>query len=352
VFIDEIDAVGRVRTGGPGSHAEEMTLNALLTEMDGFVSTDVQRPVFVLAATNFGVDADSPVSPERLARVLDPALVRRFDRAILVDLPDRQGRALYLRKRLAGHKGAEVTPETIDRIAGQSTGMSISNLAHVLEAAARAAAKTDGRLTDALLEEAFEAVRHGEVKVWEPRTLERVARHEAGHTVMYWLSGWCPVYVTVVARGGHGGYMERSPDEAETSLKTRTDLLGAIRTSLGGRAAETVFYGKEEGLSSGASGDLQDATDLARTLICGFGMDEDFGLVALSLAEATEGPMAEKVHVAIGAMLRREMACTIESLSAHRAGVEAISRALIERNRLDGDEVRRILHDLCPCPMV
>ena len=135
VFIDEIDAVGRLRGAGNTGHGEEMALTALLTEMDGF-SVDPRRPVFVLAATNFGVDGE-----RGSANVIDPALVRRFDRKILVDMPTRDNRKTYLERMLNKRKDSAVTAELIDRLAGRTTGLSLANLESVIELAARTARK-------------------------------------------------------------------------------------------------------------------------------------------------------------------------------------------------------------------
>ena len=128
VFIDEIDAVGKVRTGGVNAQAEENTLNALLTEMDGFTGPSPDRPVFVLAATNFKVVAENKPSPEKSTRTLDPALVRRFARKILVDLPDTASRKKYLTIRLAEAKGSKISESAINLMAEKSAGMSIANL--------------------------------------------------------------------------------------------------------------------------------------------------------------------------------------------------------------------------------
>ena len=340
LFIDEIDAIGKERSGWAGSQGIENTLNALLTEMDGFTGADPTRPIFVLAATNFPVDRDAR---DKSGIVLDPALVRRFDRLILIELPDKSGRQQYLTKRLIGKYNVEVTAESVDRIASRSTGLSIDYLQRLVELASRSAARANGILTDGILEEAFEAMQHGDAKAWDARLIERVARHEAGHTVMYWLSGWCPTYVTVVARGQHGGYMEPCPEQVQLQLRTCEDLLAEIRVCLGGRASEVVFYGKDEGASSGASGDLDSATRNARALVFAYGMDDEFGLVSLTLEELTTGPMAIAANQAVNRILNKEFDKTVKALMRYRDYVDRIAATLIENNRMTGDEVRRIL---------
>jgi ATP-dependent 26S proteasome regulatory subunit len=190
VFIDEIDAIGNVRSGGAGGgRGEEMALNALVTEMDGFTSPSPDRPVFVLAATNFKVKSEGQDSPERSTRTLDPALVRRFSRTILVGLPDRAARKKYFAKRLLEDRHAEVADAAVETLAEKSAGMSIADLESVIDSAARAAARKEKAIDEEMLVEALDTAREGEAKEWSPEFLESTSRHEAGHTVMYWLSG-------------------------------------------------------------------------------------------------------------------------------------------------------------------
>ena len=337
VFIDEIDAVGRARGAGNTSHGEEMALNALLTEMDGF-SVDSKRPVFVLAATNFEVEDGKGGMGQ-----IDPALSRRFDRKILVDLPEKAARQKYLELKLGNRKACEVSLEMIKRLAGRSTGMSLAHMESVIELAGRMAAKKSSQLTDSILEEAFELTKHGEEKNWGPDYLERVARHEAGHAYMYWKAGNTPAYLTIVARGGHGGYMEHSGDDSSSPLKTKEQLIGNIRTSLGGRAAEIVYYGKKDGFSTSASGDLESATRIARAMICNYGMDEEFGLIALSPEDASRGPLAAKINERISGIIKEEMSETVNIISKAKAPINKLVKELLEKNRLTGEEINSIL---------
>lgn len=337
VFIDEIDAIGRARGGQGTAHGEEMALNALLTEMDGF-SVDPKRPVFVLAATNFEVEEGKGGMG-----TIDGALARRFDRKILVDLPNKDARLKYLNLKLNDRKSCEVSSEMIERLASRSTGMSLANMESVIELAARMAAKNLGPLTDPILEEAFEVTKHGEEKTWGSDYLERVACHESGHAFMYWRSGNTPAYVTIVARGGHGGYMEHTGDDSSSPLKTKEQLIGNIRTSLGGRAAETVFYGEKEGLSTGASGDLESATRITRAMICNYGMDEEIGLIALSKEDASRGPLASKINERIASVIKEEMTETVKIISEGKPQIVRLIQELMEKNRLTGEEINQIL---------
>lgn len=348
VFIDEIDAIGRVRAGGVSGRAEENTLNALLTEMDGFTSPDPRRPVFVLAATNFNIQADDADAPERSARTLDPALVRRFSRAIRVDLPDTAARRRYLEWRLGKSGGGAVSAAALELLAEKTVGMSLADLDMALETAARLALRHNCPVDDGLLIEAIDTAREGEARPWSPEFLESTARHEAGHALMYWLSGWWPVEVSIVARAGWGGGMRRNEAELQRESRTRAELLASIRTALGGRAAEQVYYGPEAGLTTGASGDLDYATRLARQMICRYGMDEDFGPLAapelLKQVEAVGSPLYGQVTDTVRGMLKRELENTVKLLDVHRPYLDAIAAALMAKNRL----LRRDLEALLP----
>jgi len=332
IFIDEIDAIGRKRTAGGNAHAEEMALNALLTEMDGF-SVDPKRPVFVLAATNFDVEEG-----QGGMGVIDPALARRFDRRILVDLPNEEEREQYLRMQLGKIRSHRVSEEMIKRTAGRSMGMSPANLAAVLELAERMAAKEKKPLDDAILDEAFEVTRHGEKKNWGREYLERVARHESGHAFLCYLGGYTPSYLTIVARGDHGGYMEHSAAEMGP-LSTQDELINRIRTSLGGRAAEIVYYGERDGISTGASGDLEQATRIAMAMICSYGMDSEFGLGVLGNEAARDPAVRERVN----ALLRQEMEETIRLIRENRHRIDRMVDELMRKNKLSGTEMEQLL---------
>jgi ATP-dependent metalloprotease FtsH len=336
IFIDEIDAVGRARGGSDSGHGEEMALNALLTEMDGF-SVDPKRPVFVLAATNFDVEEGKGGMG-----TIDAALARRFDRKIMVDLPNKDDRRQYIEMMLKNNKTQIVTEQMIERLAGRSTGMSLANMASVLELANRMAVKQNKPLDDALLDEAFELSRFGAEKNWGHEYLERVARHESGHAFLCYLGGNTPSYLTIVARGGHGGYMEHS-DKDMGPLQTKEDLISRIRVSLGGRAAEIVYYGEKDGVSTGASGDLEQATRVARSMICNYGMDDEFGMAVMSADEATRGPLAAKVSERVSAIIRDEMKNTVNIIAKNKHRMDRMVNALLEKNKLNREEMEALL---------
>lgn len=349
IFIDEIDAVGKTRTGSAGGgRAEENTLNALLTEMDGFTSPSPDRPVFILAATNVNVDADEQGAPGRPSITLDPALVRRFSRNILVDLPERATRQQYLTLRLASRPACSVSDDTIKLIAERSAGMSIANLESIMETAARNAVKAGMELTDKIFEEAFETVRFGEARARDPEEVRRTACHEAGHTLMYWLSGWWPAYVTVVSRGSHGGYMAPCAAEMEKrGSRTRDQLLAGIRVSFGGRGAELLYYGKDAGLSTGASQDLENATNSARAMVCRYGMAEEFGLIVTPELMKYEGALSSPVYLKLNEVANRilteQMEKTMNLLDQNRKYLDAVVEALVDKERLTSEDLQKIL---------
>ena len=338
LFIDEIDAVGRKRGESNTSHGEEMALNALLTEMDGF-SVDPKSPVFVLAATNFDVEEG-----QGGMGVIDPALARRFDRKILVDLPNAEEREQFVRLLLKKNKTHTVSEDMIVRLGSRSAGMSPANLASVMELANRMAVKQMKPLDDAILDEAYELTKHGAKKDWGYEYLERVARHESGHAFLCYLGGNTPAYLTIVARGGHGGYMEHS-DKDMGPLSTKQELIGRIRTSLGGRAAEITYYGEKDGVSTGASGDLESATRVARAMICNYGMDDAFGMAVMTPEEATRGPLAAKVSERVSAIIHEEMETTIRLISDNKARIDRMVDALMKKNKLSGEEMEELLKE-------
>jgi cell division protease FtsH len=338
IFIDEIDAIGSQRTG---EHpANENTLNALLTEMDGFSGQSSDRPVFVLAATNFNVLNDGRENPDRRSRVLDPALVRRFSRTILVDLPDKAARRKYLVMRMRDAKfGRNIEESVIDLLAEKSAGMSIANLEQIIETAGRTAMKKNQEMTGDLLMEALDTARGGEVKNWTPEFLEGTARHEAGHTIMYWLAGWWSPEVTIIARAKYGGYMRQCDEEIKREQSTREDILAEIRVCLGGRAAEILYYGKEKGLTTGASSDLERATRRAREMICDYGMHDDLSL----LNTPEDSPRYQRVSEAAGQIMQQEMENTLKLLEENRTHLDAVSKALLAKNRLYINDLRGLL---------
>lgn len=336
LFVDEIDAIAKERRGGvnSGSNGED-TLTAFLTEMDGFAS-DSARPVFVLAATNFDVNPGSDKS-------LDAALMRRFDRRVYIDLPGKDDRIKFLKKKIAGNGALDISEEQVENIAVRSTGMSLAELDSAVELALRSAIREGSTVVnDAILEEAFETFNSGEVKKWDESQLERVARHEAGHALLCCLGGETPSYLTVVARGNHGGYMQRTENEGK-AIYTKDELLARIRTSLGGRAAEIVYYGERDGISTGASGDLISATNTARQIVCTYGMDEDFGLAVVAGTEAVSGIMPAEIREYVNRILREQMSNAVRLISENRDKIDSLVEALMVKNHLNGAEIERIV---------
>lgn len=334
LFIDEIDAIAKERRGGDNASDVEATLTAFLAEMDGF-KNDTSKPVFVLAATNFEVEPGSPKS-------LDPALMRRFDRRVYIDLPTKEERIRYIRMKLAEKTAFELTEDKISNIAIRSTGMSLAELESVFELSLRTAIR-DGNLkvTDDIFDEAFETFHCGEMKKWDASQLERTARHEAGHAFLCWESGETPSYVTVVARGDHGGYMQHDSNE-EKAIYTKDELLAKIRTALGGRAAEIVYYGEKAGVSTGAGGDLVSATRMARQLICAYGMDDEMGLAVVDPQEAQSGVLALDIRRSVNKILDREMKHAIRLIDENKPIIDLFVGKLLAENHLTGNEVKAI----------
>ena len=330
VFIDEIDAIGKDRNVQGVNDSAHDVLTALLTEMDGF-NTDTSKPVFVLAATNYGVDSGKGKS-------LDAALLRRFDRRIYVDLPNKEERRRYLEMKARKNASVQLSNEQLDNIAMRSTGMSLAELESVFEMALRSAIRSEnGTVSDAEFEEAFETFNSGEKKEWSSDTLERTARHEAGHALICWLSGEKPSYLTVVARGDHGGYMQHANSE-DKGMYTRSELLSKIRTSLGGRAAEIVYYGSEEGVSTSASGDLYSATKMAEQMICSFGMDREVGISYIDIGSVSSD-VGRAVRDRVNAVLEDQLESAIKIIETNKPAIDAIVGVLMEKNHLKEKEI-------------
>ncbi len=329
VFIDEIDSIGIKRAGSQGGagRAEESALNALLTEMDGFKNVS-DRPVILLAATN-------------LIENLDPALRRRFDREIVMEKPDRSARLLYIEKSLRNRKNSNISGALIENMAKQSAGMTLSDLERIIQEGAVMAAEKGSFITDESLKESFEKIRMGDVKaIPSPSILKRIARHEAGHALIAWLGGNPPVQVTIIGRGYAGGYMEREADE-DMVIYTKPELEQRICEAMGGRASEILYYGEEEGLSTGASEDLKKATSLARMMVLEFGMSKDFGF--LSIDKNYDGNLSIEIKGVIDRIIREQLEKAVKLLEENRKYLNKLYRTLLEQNRLTGEEMKKIL---------
>ena len=347
IFIDEIDAIGKFRSGGPmaGGHEErEQTLNQLLVEMDGF---EPNIGVIILAATN---------RPE----VLDPALLRpgRFDRQVVLDAPDVRGREAILKVHA---KGKPLEPDVnLREVALRTPGFSGADLANVMNEAALLAAREGAKtITQAHLNEAVEKVVAGPERKSRrlgKRERERVAVHEAGHAlVAYFCPNAPPVAkISIVPRGKAAlGYTLQLPQE-EQYLMTQSELLDKICVSLGGRAAERAIL-KE--ISSGAQNDLEVATEMARSMVCRFGMSEKVGPMALSRETSPflRGPMdfqqptalspdlAAQVDDEVRKVLREQADRASKTIESHKDALARVVKRLLDREVLSADEFRALV---------
>jgi cell division protease FtsH len=265
IFVDEIDAVGRHRGAGlGGGHDErEQTLNQLLVEMDGF---DVNRGVILIAATN---------RPD----ILDPALLRpgRFDRQIVVDRPDLEGRKAILRVHSKG-KPFDAAVD-LDVIARRTPGFTGADLANVINEAALLTARTDAKLiTTAMLEESIDRVMAGPMRksrVMSDKEKKVTAYHEGGHAlVAYALPNTDPVHkVTIISRGRALGYTMVLPTE-DKYTQTRSEMMDMLAYALGGRAAEELVFHEP---TTGAANDIEKATSVARAMVMQYGMSDKLG---------------------------------------------------------------------------
>ncbi|HWR30183.1 MAG TPA: ATP-dependent zinc metalloprotease FtsH [Negativicutes bacterium] len=347
VFIDEIDAVGRQRGAGlGGGHDErEQTLNQLLVEMDGF---GVNEGIIIIAATN---------RPD----ILDPALLRpgRFDRHIVVDKPDVKGRQEILKVHTKGKpvdKDADL--DVLARRTPGFTGADLSNL--VNEAALLSARRNKKRIGMNELEESVERVVAGperKSKVISDKDKKLTAYHEAGHALIAMvMPNADPVHkVSIIPRGRAGGYTLMLPKE-DRNYATRSELKDQLRTLLGGRVAEAVVL---EEISTGAQNDLERATDLARKMICEFGMSEVLGPITFGRRQDTQVFLgrdiardrnySEEVAYSIDKEVRRLIEDayekTEEMLREHLDKLHLIAAALIEKETLEAFELEQLMNE-------
>lgn len=349
IFIDELDALGRARGVGSygGGHDEkEQTLNQMLAEMDGF---DTRTGLVILAATN---------RPE----ILDPALLRagRFDRQVLVDRPDKRGRAAILRVHL---KKAKLAADVdADKIADLTPGFSGADLANLVNEAALLATRRRG---DAVMmqdfNEAVERMVAGLEKrnrLLNPREREIIAYHEMGHTlVAFSLPGTEPVHkVSIIPRGvGALGYTIQRPTE-DRYVMTRQELENKMSVLLGGRASELTVFGH---LSTGAADDLRRVTDIARAMVTRYGMSERLGSIVYERDPTTflTGPnlpapphdqeyadaTAAAIDAEVRAIVQRAMERALTVLREKRDALEHAARRLLEKETLDDKELIELL---------
>jgi len=344
IFIDEIDAVGRSRFSGiGGGHDErEQTLNALLVEMDGF---DTQEGIIIIAATN---------RPD----VLDPALLRpgRFDRQIVVDLPNLEGREAIL--KIHARKVKLDAAVELRNIARGTPGFSGADLANLMNEAALLAARRGAEtITEKDLEEARDKVRWGRERrsrVLDDKEKRLTACHEAGHAIVLALTPETePLHkVTIIPRGRALGATFQLP-EKDRYTEGRKRLLGMITGAMGGRVAEQICFGE---ITTGAASDIKQATHLARMMVTEWGMSEVLGfqhfgtreeLLFLGREVNRSNEMSEDTARKIDAEVKRILdECyqqALDLLTANRDKLDQLTNLLIERETLDGRDVDDIL---------
>jgi len=344
IFMDEIDAVGRHRGAGlGGGHDErEQTLNQLLVEMDGF---DIKDNVILIAATN---------RPD----ILDPALLRpgRFDRQIVVDRPDLEGRRGILKVHTRGKPlSKDVSIDVLARRTPGFTGADLSNLVNEAALLAARHAKKDIDMEE--LEEAIDRVIAGperKTRLITDKEKEIIAHHEAGHAlVSHILPNTDPVHkISIIPRGRALGYTLTLPTE-DRFLVSRSELTNNLAMFLGGRVAEEVFFGD---ITTGASDDLDKATKVSRQMITEYGMSDKLGPLTLGQKQnevflgrdfATHPDYSEEIAFEIDKEIRRlvdeafDKARTI--ITEHRERLETIARTLIDKETIEKDELLALL---------
>jgi cell division protease FtsH len=344
IFMDEIDAVGRHRGAGlGGGHDErEQTLNQLLVEMDGF---EMKDNIILIAATN---------RPD----ILDPALLRpgRFDRQIVVDRPDRKGRAKILEVHTRGKPLAKEID--VDVLAGQTPGFTGADLSNLVNEAALLAARSGKReITQTELEEGIMRVIAGpekKTRVMSEKERLITAYHEMGHAIVgHFLEHSDPVHkISIISRGQALGYTISMPQE-DRFLTTRAELLDTMAMTLGGRAAEEIVFGE---ITTGASNDLEKVTATAKQMVMRFGMSEklgprvfghDHGMPFLGREFSAEPDYSDEIARDIDEEIRRIVEGAHQRakdiLTEHREDLGTISEVLVKRETIESEEFAGLL---------
>ena len=344
IFMDEIDAVGRHRGAGMGGgHDErEQTLNQLLVEMDGF---EMKDNIILIAATN---------RPD----ILDPALLRpgRFDRQIVVDRPDRKGRAKILEVHTRGKPLAKEID--VDTLAGQTPGFTGADLSNLVNEAALLAARTGKReITQVELEEGIMRVIAGpekKTRVMSDKERLITAYHEMGHAMVgHYLEHADPVHkISIVSRGQALGYTISMPQE-DRFLTTRAELLDAMAMTLGGRAAEEIVFSE---ITTGASNDLEKVTATAKQMVMRFGMSEKLGprvfghdqsMPFLGREFSSEPDYSDEIAREIDDEIRRIVEAAHQRakdiITEHRKALGTISEILVKRETIEKEEFEALL---------
>ncbi len=354
IFIDELDAIGKSRSGSMGvvggNDEREQTLNQLLTEMDGFTASD--KPVIVLAATN---------QPE----VLDAALLRpgRFDRQVLVDRPDLSGRKTILEIYTKKVKLSDSID--LDSIAQATSGFAGADLANMVNEAALLAARGNRKSVEQQdLSEAIERVVAGlekKSRVLQDDEKKVVAYHEVGHAIVGHLmpGGSKVAKISIVPRGMSAlGYTLQLPTE-ERFLNSKEELQGQIATLLGGRSAEEIVFGK---ITTGASNDLQRATDIAEQMVGTFGMSEILGPLAYDKQgggqflgngnnprRAVSDATAQAIDKEVRDLVDNAHQKALEILRNNLPLLESISQKILHEEVIEGDDLKGLLAE-CKMP--
>ena len=343
IFIDEIDAVGRQRGAGfGGGHDErEQTLNQLLVEMDGM---EENTGVVVIAATN---------RPD----VLDPALLRagRFDRQITVALPDRKGREAILHVHARNKKF--VKDLDLGALAKRTPGFSGADLENVLnESAILAVRENKDEIGMKQIDEAIDRVMMGPAKVsrtYDDKTKKLVAYHESGHAIigLFLENAQVVQKVTIIPRGQAGGYNLMTPKE-EKMMHTKNDLLDTITSYMGGRTAEELFF---DDITTGASNDIQNATNIAKDMVTLYGMS-DLGPIKYNAGNENvflgrdynqpnnvSGEVAYEIDQEVRKIINTCHTKARQIIEAHKTELEAIAHALMEYETLTAEQIQRVV---------
>ena len=347
VFIDEIESFALENPKIVNPYIS--IVKELMTEMDGFSKSN--KPVFVIAATNA---AKAPNLGEQNI-FLNEALLRRFTKKVYMRWPNREERFKFLKMKQEELKEKQInlndlTDEELMDFSDLTAGRSLAEILNALELTVGRAAERGIKITLELLNNCFEETVYGEEKKYARDDIFTTAVHESGHAFMgFFCNGFkagkfTPEYATIISRGGYLGLVRRKSDENITGY-SKEDMLCMIRIDLAGRAAEIVFgKKKEDGITTGASNDLQNATLRALRMLGEYGMDEEGKLFSLPLDYIFESRvMMEKYYDKVNEILDNELEYTENIIRENREKVEKLAKALMDRSRLDTEDMAEIL---------
>ena len=331
IFINHLDRIGLDKT----SDGEK--LRNVIKQNLGTLAKDVRHPILFVGAMDF--------DEQHLGRDntnLDVPLLNQLDYKINVPLPDKEERKEFLKKLLSRAKVTTVGEDALENILQRTVWNTFDDLEEFFRMAGRIAKRQNKPLDDEIFIGALDEFSVGGTTERDEKLHWEVAIHEAGHAYIQWKSGNRTAFATITPRGSYGGYVMPIIEEKETLRGTKEEYIWKIRMGLASRAAEIVFLGRERGINAGISSDFQVATRYALDIVCRLGMDEDW-LVSMPPEVLLQSSLAGDVMKKVNNLLKAEYQNTLLIIMEGKRAVEALAKALLEKNQLTGTEIESII---------